>query len=116
MIASLNDAVISTAGVLASPKASVSATAVRRKYIEYTVLAYVASSAEKTQTRNEIIDQAYRHLKIHGFGVSRVEKGTKRVSSQERLLRDVEMFHALTDEQFSLLAEAWSANIFRLVS
>lgn len=106
VIASLNDAVISTAGVLASPKASVSATTVRRKYIEYTILVYVASSAEKTQARNEIIDQAYRHLKTHGIGLRRGAKGASGMSSQERLLRDVEMFHTLTDEQFSLLAAA----------
>ena len=106
VISSLNDAVISTAGVLDSPSAVVSATAVRRKHVEYTILVYVASSAEKSKTRNEIIDQAYRHLKIHGIGLSLVGREAAHLSPKERLLRDIEMFHTLNDEQFSQLAGA----------
>jgi len=106
VIASLNDAVISTASVLASPSASIGATKMRRKYIEYKILVYVASAADKSKTRNEIIDQCHRHLKIHGIGLDCAVKGSAPPSPQERLLRDIDMFHTLDDEQFSQLASA----------
>lgn len=112
VIVSLGDAVLSTTTVLSSPKASVNATVIRTKYIEYTILAYVASSVERAKTRNEIIDQAHRHLKARGIEFTAKKSDESYLSAQERLLRDIDMFRTLTDDQFRQLAGCMVAQHF----
>jgi small-conductance mechanosensitive channel/CRP-like cAMP-binding protein len=102
VISALTDALASTTGVLTTPKATVSARVMNRTFIEYEILVYVASSSAKSETRNEIIDQAHRHLSAHGVQLGQTATG-ERSSAQERLLRGIEMFQTLSDEQFAQL-------------
>jgi small-conductance mechanosensitive channel/CRP-like cAMP-binding protein len=106
VIAALTDAIASTTGVLSTPKATVSASIMRRTFIEYEILAYVASSSAKSATRNEIIDQAHRHLSAHGIQLDRAQRGDERSNALERLLRGIEMFQTLSDDQFAQLTGA----------
>ena len=104
VIAALTDAIESTAGVLETPKAVVSTHLMHPKFVEYEILAYVASAGSRAATKNEIMDQAYRHLNAQGIelGHPPVDAAPNRA---ERLLRGIEMFRALSDEQFAGLAK-----------
>jgi small-conductance mechanosensitive channel len=106
VLAALNDAVISTAGVLSKPKPTVSANAMRSKYVEYEILVYVASALHKSKTRNEIIDQAHRHLQAHGMALGHAAMNGSQPDMLDELLRGVEMFHSLSEEQFAQLKKA----------
>jgi small-conductance mechanosensitive channel/CRP-like cAMP-binding protein len=105
VIAALTDAIESTVGVLDTPKAVISAHLMHTKFIEYEILAYVASIATRSATQNEIMDQAYRHLNAHGVELGHPPIDGLPPNHSERLLRGIDMFRALSDVQFSELAK-----------
>jgi len=106
IISALTDAVDSIPGVLATPKSAVSAHLMHPKFVEYKILAYVASAGSRAATQNEILDQAYRHLIAHGVDLGYPPSEDRPSSSLERLLRGIEMLRALNDAQFVELTEA----------
>jgi small-conductance mechanosensitive channel len=105
VITALRDAIASTAGVLETPKAVVSTHLMHPKFVEYEILAYVASAGSRSATKNEIMDQAYRHLNAHGVELGSPPANDPAHSRAERLLRGIEMFDALSDAQFAELAK-----------
>jgi small-conductance mechanosensitive channel/CRP-like cAMP-binding protein len=105
VIAALTDAIESTAGVLETPKPVVSTHLMHPKFVEYEILAYVASAGSRAATKNEIMDQAYRHLNAQGIELGHPPADDAAPNRAERLLRGIEMFRALSDEQFAELAK-----------
>ncbi|MHA6205631.1 mechanosensitive ion channel domain-containing protein [Dyella soli] len=106
VISALEDAVRSTTEVLVNPKPVITATGIHRKFIEYEILAYVASADKKVATQNEIIDQAHRHLNAHGICLGQEQQGGEFAGEPERLLRHIDMFKSLSAEQIAQLAGA----------
>jgi len=112
VVSALEDAIVATAGVLVKPKASVNAQIIRRRFIEYEILAYISSAARKFATQNEIIDQVHRHLGARGIDIDIDKSSFKDLGARERLLRGIEMFRSLTDEQMIGLSRAMEPEIF----
>jgi len=104
VISALEDAIVSVSCVLSSPTATVSSNAIHRKYVEYEIFFYIASAAEKANIQNEIIDQAYRHLRAHGIALGPTDSGRIPPNLREDFLRDIEIFQALNGEQIAHLA------------
>jgi small-conductance mechanosensitive channel/CRP-like cAMP-binding protein len=104
VIAALEDAIRSTDAVSASPAPSVTALGIHRKFIEYEILAYVASADKQKDTQNEIIDQVHRHLDAHGICLGQAQPEGESTVGPERLLRNIEMFKSLNDAQIGQLA------------
>lgn len=112
VFAALSDALEATVGVLESPKPVVSARLIHRKFVEYEILAYVASASDRTQTQNEIVDQAHRNLRAHGVELVPTTQDSSPEKVGERLLRGVEMFHSLNAAQLSQLASELESEVF----
>jgi small-conductance mechanosensitive channel/CRP-like cAMP-binding protein len=95
VMVALKDALAATPGVLDEPRPSVNAQAVRRRHIEYEVVFFVATRAARSPTRNELIDQAHRHLGARGVDLDVVDDELARSGSPEWLLRGLDMFESL---------------------
>ena len=103
VLAALNDALCGTAGLLTHPPPVANARAIRRRFVEYEILAYVDSWANKSTVQSAIIDQAYRHLTGRGVELGSVLAIDESRHPFERLLRGIEMFQSLSNEQFGEL-------------
>lgn len=104
VVEALQDAVAATSGVLEKPAATATAQAIHRNHVEYEILAYVGSLSKRAATRTEIIDRAHLHLMAHGIILGTTVDGSKDPSPKDRLLRGIEMFRTLSDEQFQQLS------------
>ena len=111
VLAALEDALQGTPGLLANPAPVASARTMGRRFVEYEVLAYVDSETGKRSARNEFIDQAYRQLAAHGVEM-RQDAIEKPQQPFVKLLRGVEMFQELSDEQFAELASDLSREAY----
>ena len=112
VIDALEDAIVGTSGVLAQPKASVNAQIIHRHFIEYEILVYISSATRKFVTQNEVIDQAHRHLAARGIDLNTRSSSSKDLGARQRLLRGIEMFRSLTDEQIEGLSRAMEPAVF----
>jgi len=112
VISALTDAVDSVLSVLTIPKAAISANLIHPKFIEYKILAYVAASASRSATQNEILDQTHRHLSAHGVDLGYPPSEDSQWSQSEELLRGIEMFRSLNDAQFAELSKALAREEF----
>jgi small-conductance mechanosensitive channel/CRP-like cAMP-binding protein len=112
VIAALEDAISSTADVLASPKPSITALGIHWKFIEYEILAYVVSADKRTGIQNEIIDQAHRQLNARGICLGQEQPEGESAGGPQRLLRNIEMFKSLSDAQIAQLASASASQKF----
>jgi small-conductance mechanosensitive channel len=106
VVSALTDALAATHGILEQPRPSVNAQLVRRHHVEYEVVFFVASRAARSPTRNELIDQAFRHLGARGIDLERIGNEAVSSGSVEWLLRGVDMFDSLNSEELSTLAAA----------
>ncbi|WP_445143360.1 mechanosensitive ion channel domain-containing protein [Dyella sp. Tek66A03] len=106
VISGLEDAISGTADVLADPKPSITALVIHRNFIEYEILAYVASADKQNGTQNEIIDQAHLQLNARGIYLGREQPEGGSREGVERLLRNIDMFKCLNDAQIAQLASA----------
>jgi small-conductance mechanosensitive channel/CRP-like cAMP-binding protein len=106
VIAALSDALAATHGVLEEPRPGVNAQIVRRHHVEYEVVFFVATRAARSPTRNELIDQAYRHLGARGIDLEQADNDAASSGSPEWLLRGVDMFDSLSGEELSRLCGA----------
>jgi CRP-like cAMP-binding protein len=104
VLTALDDAIEGTRELLASPAPVARVKGIRRRVVDYEVAAYVASADVKSRARNEIADQVFRHLMAHGVALGEARGGENVVQGQ-RLLRTVDMFHTLTDEQLTALCQ-----------
>jgi small-conductance mechanosensitive channel len=111
VLSALNDALQGTPGLLTIPAPVAIACAMGRHFVEYKILAYVASESDKKIAMNDFIDQAHRQLIAHGVYMD----GGGNLGEQhrfERLLRDVEMFRTLSNEQILELARELTAEVY----
>jgi small-conductance mechanosensitive channel/CRP-like cAMP-binding protein len=111
VLAALHDAIEGTKELLSTPAPVASVKAVRRRVVDYELSAYVASADLKSKARNEIADQVYRHLMAHGVAMGEREGASVPVQGQ-RLLRSVDMFQTLTDEQLTPLCKQLAYEFF----
>jgi small-conductance mechanosensitive channel/CRP-like cAMP-binding protein len=106
VLSALHDALAATVGVLEAPPPTVSAKTVRRHHVEYEVVYFVATRAKRSPTRNELIDQAHRHLGAHGVDLEHVNDGPISSGSPMWLLHGLDMFDSLSAEDLSSLCSA----------
>jgi small-conductance mechanosensitive channel len=106
VISALTDALAATQHVLQEPHPAVNAQIVRRHHVEYEVVFFVASRSLRSPTRNELIDQAYRHLGARGIDLDVADDDVASSGSPEWLLRGVDMFDSLSHEELCELCKA----------
>jgi hypothetical protein len=75
--------------------------------IQYEATAFVDDTAKKTPVTNELYDLCYRHLAAAGvnlrpLGVPPV--AVAEAKAEERLLRRIELFSAIGDEELKMLS------------
>jgi small-conductance mechanosensitive channel/CRP-like cAMP-binding protein len=109
VLAALHDAIAGTRELLSTPGPVASVKGIRRHVVDYELSAYVASADVKSRARNELADQAFRHLMAHGVYIG--QQADHAVPGQH-LLRSVDMFRTLSDEQLTLLCKQLSQESF----
>jgi small-conductance mechanosensitive channel len=107
VLAALENALAATRFILQTPApyAQVKKTSVNS--IQYEVTAYVDDMARKLPVSNDLYDLCYRHLAAAGINLHPLSvTGPSRnsVDSRERLLRNVDLFTALEDDEIRHLA------------
>ncbi|MFM0337006.1 mechanosensitive ion channel domain-containing protein [Paraburkholderia fungorum] len=107
VLAALDNALAATCFILQTPApyAQVKKTSVNS--IQYEVTAYVDDLARKRPVSNDLYDLCYRHLAaagidLHPLGVTGPSRSL--TDSRERLLRNVDLFTALEDDDIRQLA------------
>jgi small-conductance mechanosensitive channel/CRP-like cAMP-binding protein len=108
----LNDALKGTTGLLSHPTPVANARAIHRRFVDYQIVAYVASADKKTAAQNEIIDQVYRHLTARGVAMGKDSSIEGQRHPFEQLLRGIEMFQTLSNDQICDLASELTYDSF----
>ena len=112
VIAALTDAVTSTRGILTAPAPTVTAVALKGKHVDYRVVVYVDAMSAKVKVRNQLIDQIHRHFLANGIPLSSGQPVHDLSRDAVSLLREIEMFRALSDAELSQLAAAMDRKQF----
>jgi small-conductance mechanosensitive channel/CRP-like cAMP-binding protein len=110
VLEALEQTALSVRDVLAYPKPIISLKRASEESIEYQIVCYVDTLGKMTSTRNALFDFAYRHLAArHIFLRSLSLRGAEAGGPPPplgHLLRRVEMFQALSEEQMARLEAA----------
>ncbi|AOK55002.1 mechanosensitive ion channel protein MscS [Burkholderia stagnalis] len=115
VIDALGRAAASSLDVLASPEPVALVKAFGTNSVEYALICYVDALQKKVAVRNRLYDLAHRHLAAAGvalrpLAVMAAERGP--ASRRERLLRAVELFARLDDEDLAVLADTLASRVF----
>ncbi|AXF25832.1 mechanosensitive ion channel protein MscS [Burkholderia pyrrocinia] len=115
VVDALDRAAASSLDVLASPAPVSVVKAFRTNSVEYELVCYVDALQKKVAVRNRLYDLAHRHLAAADIAL-RPLGGTaaahRPVSRGQRLLRAVELFRQLGDEDLAVLADALASRVF----
>jgi small-conductance mechanosensitive channel/CRP-like cAMP-binding protein len=112
VLAALTDAVTSTRGILATPPPAVTAVGMTGKHIDYRVVVYVDAMSAKLKVRNQLIDQIHRHFLANGIPLSSGQPVHDLSRDAVSLLREIDMFRALSDAELNELAAAMDRKQF----
>ena len=112
VIAALTDAVTSTRGILVTPAPTVTAVGLRGKHVDYRVVVYVDAMSAKVKVGNQLIDQIHRHFLANGIPLSSGEPVHDLSRDAVSLLREIDMFRALSEAELTQLAEAMERKQF----
>jgi small-conductance mechanosensitive channel len=112
VLGALERAVAGSATVMKSPPPYALAKKVSTNSIEYEVTAYIDDIAKKISVTNEIYDLCHRHLAAAGIdlwplGVPRPPRHDI-ADNRQRLLSQVQIFHALQSEELAALSKRLS--------
>ncbi|MFM0231374.1 mechanosensitive ion channel domain-containing protein [Paraburkholderia sediminicola] len=107
VIAALECALAGARSILPAPAPFVQARKSTLHSIQYEATAFVDDKAKKTPLTNELYDLCYRHLAAAGvnlrpLGVPSVTSVVEK--AEERLLRRIELFGAIGDEELKMLS------------
>jgi CRP-like cAMP-binding protein len=107
VIAALECALAGARSILPAPAPFVQARKSTIQSIQYEMTAFVDDTAKKTPLTNELYDLCYRHLSAAGVDLR--PPGVPSVTSivakaEERLLRRIELFTAIGDEELKMLS------------
>jgi hypothetical protein len=107
VIAALECALAGARSILPAPAPFVQARKSTLHSIQYEATAFVDDKAKKTPLTNELYDLCYRHLAAAGVNLRPL--GVPSVTSvvakaEERLLRRIELFSAIGDEELKMLS------------
>ncbi|KUZ98623.1 mechanosensitive ion channel protein MscS [Burkholderia ubonensis] len=118
VIDALDRAAASSPDVLTSPEPIALVKAFRTNSVEYELICYVDALQKKAAVRNRLYDLAHRHLAAADVGLrplagTAVDRRPRRpVSRRQRLLRAVELFTRLDDEDLAALADTLTSRVF----
>jgi small-conductance mechanosensitive channel len=115
VLEALERAAVSSREVLASPAPVAAVKTFRTNSIEYELACYVASLDRKTSVRNELYDLAHRHLSSADVDLRPLSvpaRAQPRISRRQRLLRAVEMFKYVEEEDLLILEAALTPRQF----
>ncbi len=115
VVDALDRAAASSLDVLTRPAPVAVVKAFRTNSVEYELVCYVDSLQKKIAVRNQLYDLAHRHLAAADIAL-RPLGGTaathRPVSRGQRLLRAVELFRQLGDDDLAVLADALASRVF----
>ena len=109
VIEALERAAASTLDVLAAPASLASVKAFETNSINYELTCYVDSLSKKTAVKNQLYDLVHRHLSSAGVSLHPLEVpfATRvHVSEKRSLLRSVDMFRYIDDEELAPIEDA----------
>ncbi|WP_347814765.1 mechanosensitive ion channel family protein [Burkholderia sp. D-99] len=115
VVDALDRAAASSLDVLASPAPVAIVKAFRTNSVEYELVCYVDALQKKVAVRNRLYDLAHRHLSAADIALRPLggAAATHRlVSRGQRLLRAVELFRQLGDDDLAVLADALASRVF----
>jgi small-conductance mechanosensitive channel len=108
VLAALDNALAATRFILQTPAAYAQVKKTGVNSIQYEVMVYVDDIERKRPVSNDLYDLCHRHLAaagidLHPLGVTGSPPNS--IDSRERLLRNVDLFTALEDNEIKQLAE-----------
>lgn len=108
VLAALDNALAATRFILQTPAAYAQVKKTGVNSIQYEVMVYVDDIERKRPVSNDLYDLCHRHLAaagidLHPLGVTGPSPNS--IDSRERLLRNVDLFTALEDNEIKQLAE-----------